>query len=90
MKHLKTMINVEILFMINRFFSIKHPTTAQSLNFNGINPIGVVDFWQIFARRMGKVPGWIYTKTKKIKRRKNPKYGNLILILKKFIWINLN
>ena len=52
-------------FMINRFFSIKHPTTAQSLNFNGINPVAVVDLWQIFARRIGQVPFWFYTKTKK-------------------------
>lgn len=56
---------IKHLFLINRFFSIKHPTTAQSLNFNGINPIAVVDLWQIFARRMGRIPQWFYTKTKK-------------------------
>jgi len=57
-------------FMINRFFSIKHPTTAQSLNFNGINSVAVVDLWQIFARRIGKTPGWFYTKTKKTEAEK--------------------
>lgn len=52
-------------FMINRFFSIKYPTTSQSLNRNGINPWAIVDLWQIVASRFQKVPGWIYTKTKK-------------------------
>lgn len=52
-------------FMINRFFGIKYPTTAQSLNRNGINGWAVVDLWQIVAARFGKVPFWIYTKTKK-------------------------
>ncbi len=53
-------------FMIQRFMSIKFPTTAQQLNRNGINPIAVVDLWQLVASRFSKVPGWIYTKTKKV------------------------
>ena len=57
-------------FLINRFFAIKHPTTAQSLNFNGINPVAVVDLWQIFGRRIGKTPFWFYTKTKKTEAEK--------------------
>jgi hypothetical protein len=53
------------MFMINRFFAIKYPTTAQSLNKNGINPWAVIDLWQIVASKSRKVPYWIYTKTKK-------------------------
>ena len=52
-------------FMIQRFMAIKHPTTAQSLNRININPWAVVDLWQIVASRFQRVPGWIYTKTKK-------------------------
>jgi len=57
-------------FMIQRFFSIKHPTTAQSLNRNGINPWAIMDLWQIVGSRFQKVPGWIYTKTKKAQTEK--------------------
>jgi hypothetical protein len=52
-------------FMINRFMSIKHPTTAQALNRVGMNPWAVMDLWQLVASRFNRVPGWIYTKTKK-------------------------
>lgn len=52
-------------FMINRFFSIKHPTTAQALNRVGQNGWAAVDLWQLVASRFQRVPGWIYTKTKK-------------------------
>jgi hypothetical protein len=64
-KKLKNSEKAKNFFMINRFFSIKFPTTAQSLNQNGINPWAVVDLWQIVGSRFQKVPGWIYTKTKK-------------------------
>ena len=57
-------------FMINRFFSIKYPSTAQQLNRVGINSWAVVDLWKIVGSRFGKVPGWIYTKTKKTKSDK--------------------
>ena len=52
-------------FMINRFFAIKFPANAQLFNLNGINPIAVIDSWQMVAQRFKGVPGWIYTKTKK-------------------------
>jgi len=52
-------------FMINRFFAIKFPANAQLFNLNGINPIAVIDSWQLVAQRFNGVPGWIYTKTKK-------------------------
>lgn len=57
-------------FIINRFFSIKYPSTAQSLNFSGVNGIVLVDLWQMVASKYTKVPGWIYTKTKKSEDKK--------------------
>tara|TARA_R110001606_G_scaffold88431_3_gene199125 strand:+ start:82 stop:492 length:411 start_codon:yes stop_codon:yes gene_type:complete len=57
-------------FMVNRFMSIKYPTTSQQLNRNGINGSAVMDLWHIVASRFGRVPGWIYTKTKKVKNEK--------------------
>jgi len=53
-------------FMIQRFMAIKYPSTAQQLNRVGINPSAVVDLWQIVCSRFNRVPGWIYTKTKKV------------------------
>jgi len=55
-------------FMINRFFAIKFPANAQLFNYNGINPIAVIDSWSLVANRFKGVPGWIYTKTKKSKQ----------------------
>jgi hypothetical protein len=68
-------------FMVQRFFSIKYPTTAQALNRNGITGWAVVDLWQIVASRFQRVPGWIYTKTKKAPSEKiwkpNPEVAKL-------------
>jgi hypothetical protein len=68
-------------FMTQRFFAIKHPTTAQSLNRNGITGWAVVDLWQIVGSRFQRVPGWIYTKTKKAPTEKiwkpNPEVAKL-------------
>lgn len=67
-KKYSTLRNVEKskhFFMVSRFMSIKYPTTAQSLNRVNINPWAVIDLWQIVASRFQRVPGWIYTKTKK-------------------------
>ena len=67
---LKTIEKGKHFFMIQRFFSIKFPSTAQQLNRNGINGSAVVDLWQIVGQRFGRVPGWIYTKTKKVASEK--------------------
>jgi hypothetical protein len=56
-------------FMIQRFMSINFPSQAQQLNRNGINGIGVIDTWQFITSRFKRVPGWIYTKTKKTKKQ---------------------
>jgi hypothetical protein len=60
-------------FMINRFFSIKYPANAQMFNINGIDGAGVVDSWSLVARQFKSVPGWFYTKTKKVEATKNKK-----------------
>jgi hypothetical protein len=52
-------------FMVNRFMAIKHPTTSQALNRVGQNGWAAVDLWQLVASRFQRVPGWIYTKTKR-------------------------
>jgi len=52
-------------FMINRFFAIKYPENANAFNINGIEGSYVVDAWSLLAKRFTRVPGWIYTKTKK-------------------------
>ena len=67
---LKTVEKGKHFFMIQRFFGIKFPSTAQQLNRNGINGAAVVDLWQIVGQRFGRVPGWIYTKTKKVATEK--------------------
>lgn len=55
-------------FMINRFFAIKYPSNANMFNINGIDGASVVDAWSLVATRFTTVPGWIYTKTKAIKK----------------------
>ncbi len=54
-------------FMIQRFMAIQWPSESQKMNRNGINGIGVIDTWQFVTSRFKRVPGWIYTKTKKTK-----------------------
>jgi len=77
-------------FMINRFFAIKYPDNANAFNINGIDGSYVVDAWSILARRFTSVPGWIYTKTKKMPKaaiNKNqyiPKDETIEVYLKKY------
>jgi hypothetical protein len=52
-------------FILNRFMSIKYPIQANMLNEIGINGAAVADSWQLVASQYKRVPGWIYTKTKK-------------------------
>ena len=58
-------------FMIQRFMAINWPTQAQQMNRNGINGVGVIDTWQFLTSRFKRVPGWIYTKTKKTKKQES-------------------
>jgi hypothetical protein len=59
--------------MVNRFFAIQYPANAQFFNKNGINPIAVIDSWSLVAARFKSVPGWIYTKTKKVEKEVSSK-----------------
>lgn len=70
-QQLKNSDRARHFFMIQRFMSIQYPTTAQQLNRTGINGWAVVDLWQMVASRFNRVPGWIYTKTKKAPSEKN-------------------
>ena len=70
-KELKNHDKAKNQFMINRFMAIQWPEQAQLLNRNGINGIGVIDTWQFITSRFKKVPGWIYTKTKKTKKQES-------------------
>ena len=60
-------------FMTTRFFSIQFPTTAHLLNRNGLDPVAVNDSWRLIALNLKskRVPGWIYTKTKKVVDKEN-------------------
>jgi hypothetical protein len=68
-------------FMVQRFMSIQYPTTAQQLNRVGMNGWPIMDLWQMVASRFKRVPGWIYTKTKKAPSEKiwkpNPEVAKL-------------
>ena len=61
-------------FMINRFFAIKYPSNANMFNINGINGGNVVESWAMVAQRFKSVPGWFYTKTKKVTKEPKDKY----------------
>lgn len=62
-------------FMMNRFMAIQWPSVAQQFNVNGINGSAVVDSWFRLCKHRfsGRVPGWIYTKTK---GKAKPKKGS--------------
>lgn len=70
-KELKNSDKAKNHFMINRFMAINWPAQAQVLNRNGINGVGVIDTWQFITSRFKRVPGWIYTKTKKTKKQES-------------------
>jgi hypothetical protein len=70
-QQLKNSDKARHFFMIQRFMSIQYPSTAQQLNRVGMNGSAVVDLWQMVASRFNRVPGWIYTKTKRASTEKN-------------------
>lgn len=53
------------MFMIQRLMSIKKPELAQMFNRPTPNPGSIVEAWHLVVGSIGKVPGWIWTKTKK-------------------------
>lgn len=52
-------------FMINRFFAIQYPTTAQQLNVNGFNPYVTIEAWRLLAKKLKRSPNWLFTKMMK-------------------------
>lgn len=73
-------------FMVTRFMSISYPETANILNRVGINPTYVNDSFRLITRRFKRTPRWIYTKTKKVKKKDSefePKESTIKLYLKK-------
>ena len=58
-------------FMMQRFFAIRYPTSANAFNIIGTNPAAVTQVWHGVARKFTKTPKWIYTKTKAKAKVKN-------------------
>lgn len=56
-------------FMVNRFMSITEPVRANYLQHIKINGAEAINFWHMAMSRVyTRVPGWMYTKTKKAKQ----------------------
>ena len=66
-KKLKGYEKSKFFFMTNRFLSISYPVQANQFNNINVETDRVLDFWQRNLHKSGKVPYWIYTKTKKDK-----------------------
>jgi hypothetical protein len=52
-------------FMTRRFMAIKFPVQANLFNTLKTDPVGQSESWRMIASKFNRVPGWIYTKTKK-------------------------
>lgn len=59
---------VRNFFMINRIMSIQFPIQADQFNHTKVHPRPVIDWWHdTLSKHYTKMPGWIFTKTKKSK-----------------------
>lgn len=69
---LKSYEKSKFFFMTNRFLSIHYPIQANQFNNIHVETDRVLDYWQKNLQSIckGNVPGWIYTKTKKVKEEK--------------------
>lgn len=72
-------------FMINRFFAINYPDTANLFNINKINGANVVKMWRRVGKKYTRVPGWIYTKVRKIESKKTKEYVPKEIVLDLFL-----
>jgi len=64
---------VRNFFMINRIMSIQFPIQAEQFNHTKILPRPVVDWWHdTLSKHYTRMPGWIFTKTKKSKNKTAP------------------
>ena len=75
-------------FMVQRFMSIEFPDVAELLNINGTNGAYIIDSFRLITRsRYNRVPGWVYTKTKKTKKKDSgfePEDSTVKFFLKKY------
>ena len=53
------------MFMVQRMMAIKKPEVSQLLNRHSVNPGANVEAWHTQVGSLGRMPGWIWTKTKK-------------------------
>jgi len=67
---LKAYDKVKNSFMVNRFMSIKFPMQANLFNVLKTDPMGAAESWRMVASKFNRVPGWIYTRVRKIKKEK--------------------
>lgn len=64
----------KFFFMTNRFMAISYPVQAQMFNHIKVNQARVLDYWhRNMTHVFGRVPDWIYTKTKKSAETKKVK-----------------
>lgn len=72
---LKSYEKAKHYFMVQRFMSINFPVQANHIQHLKINPSEVLDYWHRALTNMyNRVPGWMYTKTKKAKEKTKNKY----------------
>lgn len=57
-------------FMLNRFMSIKYPIQGDLFNKLKTSGVGQANSWRLVAKKFKVVPGFIYTKTKKLDKTK--------------------
>lgn len=57
-------------FMTRRFMSIRYPIQGNLFNMIKTDPIGEAESYRLIGKKFNRVPGWIYTKTKKPKSKK--------------------
>lgn len=80
---------VKHTFMLNRFCAIKYPIQANLFNVTGMNPLGIAESWRMVTKQYGRVPGWIYIKTKKAKSKtKKEKYKPSDDVILEYMKIN--
>lgn len=61
----------KFFFMTNRFMFISYPVQAQMFNHIKVSQARVLDYWhRNMSHVYGRVPDWIYTKTKKAAEKK--------------------
>jgi hypothetical protein len=57
-------------FMTRRFMSIKFPNQANLFNVMKTDPVGQAESWRLIGSKFNRVPGFIYTKVKNLKKNK--------------------